>query len=50
MSNLAQLAAQVQDRLEETRDGVGVFWSVQNEIYPALVEGMNETTLITGEP
>lgn len=50
MSTLAQLGARVQDRLEETRDGVGVFWSVPNEIYPALVEGMDEAALITGEP
>lgn len=33
-----------------TSAGDGVFWSVQNEIRPALVEAMFEATLITGEP
>jgi hypothetical protein len=47
---LADLALQTQDRLEEFRDLQGTFWSVPNEIYPAIVEGMNEAALITGEP
>jgi hypothetical protein len=50
VSTIAQLALQVQDRLEEPRDGVGTFWNVANEVNPSLVEGMNEAALITGDP
>jgi hypothetical protein len=50
MATLGDLAAQTQDRLGEVRDGIGIFWNLQNEILPALVEGMNEASLITGDP
>lgn len=50
MSTINDLALRVQDRLEEARDGIGIFWSLQDEIYVALVEGMNEAMLLTGEP
>src|SRR6185437_2781738 len=49
MSTLSPLADEVQDRLEEPRSA-GIFWSRTAEIYPALVEGMNEAMLITGDP
>ena len=45
-----QLALLTQDRLEEPPDGVGIFWLVQDEIYPLLQEACNEATLITGLP
>lgn len=50
MTTIADIETRVQSRLEEETDDVGTFWSVQNEIRPALVEAMNEATLITGEP
>jgi hypothetical protein len=50
MSTIGDLETRVQDRLEEIQDGVGVFWSLQQEIRPALVEGLNAAMLITGEP
>jgi hypothetical protein len=49
MSTLATLGSLVQQRLEEPV-GPGIFWSLQQEIYPGLVEAMNEAALITGEP
>lgn len=49
MATLNNLGGYVQDRLEEPR-GAGIFWSLQNEIYPLLVEACNEATLITGLP
>lgn len=49
-ATLNTLALLTQDRLEETADGVGVFWSVKNEIRPLLVEACNEATLISGLP
>jgi len=49
MASLSVLGGLVQDRLEEPR-GAGIFWSLQNEIYIALVEAFNEAALITGEP
>ena len=42
MASLSDLANAVQDKVEETRGLPGVFWNVQSEIYPAIVEGMNE--------
>jgi hypothetical protein len=50
VSTISDLEVLVQDRLEEVRDGVGVFWSVKNEIRPLLVEAFNEATLISGLP
>lgn len=50
MSLISDLEVEVQDRLEEARDGVGVFWDLQNEIRPLIVEAMNVATLITGDP
>lgn len=41
------LAAAVQNRLEEPA-GPGIFWSYENEILPAVVEAMNEASLLTG--
>lgn len=49
MASLSDLADQTQDKLEETR-GPGIFWNRQLEVYPAVVEGMNEASLITGDP
>lgn len=41
------IAQGVSNRLEESDPA---FWSIEGEIFPAIVEGMNEATLITGEP
>lgn len=49
MSTIASLAAAVQNKLEEPV-GAGIYWNAANEINPALVEGMNEAALITGDP
>jgi hypothetical protein len=50
MSTIAQLEDDLQSQLDEAQDGVGIFWSVPNELRPALVEAMNEATVITGDP
>lgn len=50
MATISTLEVEVQQQLEENADDIGTFWSVANEIRPALVEAMNESTLITGEP
>jgi hypothetical protein len=50
MATISNLETDVQRQLEEAPDDSGIFWSVANEIRPALVEAMNESTLITGEP
>src|SRR5579872_2638931 len=50
MSLISDLEVEVQDRLEEARDGVGVFWKIQDELRPLIVEAMNVATIITGEP
>lgn len=50
MTTIADIETLVSARLEEPTDGIGIFWSVQNEVRPAIVEAMNEATLITGEP
>lgn len=50
MATLSDLEPTVQSRVEEATDGVGVFWSVQNEIRPAIVEALSLATVITGEP
>lgn len=50
MTTIADIETRVQARLEETADDIGTFWLVQNEIRPAIIEAMNEATLITGEP
>lgn len=47
---LDAVAVAVQNRLEESTDSAGIFWDVAQEIRPAVVEAMNEATLITGEP
>src|SRR6185437_3434869 len=49
MSNLAHIGTEVQQRLEEV-PGPGMFWQLQAELYPLIVEGMNEAMLITGDP
>lgn len=46
---MSYIAQRIQDRLEEP-SGPGIFWNLGDEIYPFLVEAMNEATLITGEP
>lgn len=46
---LSGLGDAVQYRLEEPV-GPGIFWSLTGELYPFLVEAMNEAALITGEP
>jgi hypothetical protein len=48
MANLASLAASVTNRLEE--NSVPVFWQLQPELYPLIVEALNIACLITGEP
>lgn len=50
MTVISDLEVLVQDRLEEVRDGVGIFWNLRNEIRPLIVEAMNEATLISGLP
>lgn len=50
MATIADLERNVQRRIEEEDSGPGVFWFVQDEIRVAIVECMNEATLITGEP
>lgn len=47
MTTTGTLAATVQSRLEEPA-GPGIFWSLENEILPAVVEAMNEASLLTG--
>jgi hypothetical protein len=49
MPTLQDIGYTVQDKLEEAR-GPGIFWNLQSELYPAIVEGMNEAALITGDP
>jgi hypothetical protein len=48
LSTLNALAALVLNRIEEANPPV--FWNLQGEIFPFLVESMNEAALITGEP
>jgi hypothetical protein len=48
MANIASLASAVTNRLEEA--AAPVFWNLQNELYPLIVEAMNLACLITGEP
>ena len=49
MTQISDLANLVLDQLEEERTDP-IFWNLQNEIYPFLVEAMNMATLATGEP
>lgn len=49
MGTIADIEARVLDRLEESRTSPQ-FWNLQNEVRPAIVEAMNEASLITGEP
>lgn len=50
MATISSIELGVQNRLEETADDVGIFWQVQPELRPLIVEAMNMATLITGEP
>jgi len=50
MATISNLELNVQQRLEETADDVGIFWLVAPELRPLLVESMNIACLITGEP
>ena len=50
MATVSTIETDVQNQLEEQADDLGIFWSVQNEIRPAIVEAMNEATMATGEP
>lgn len=46
---ISSLARSVQSRLEEEPQGPpGIFWNYQNEVLPAVVEAMNEASLLTG--
>jgi hypothetical protein len=45
---LMQLAVETLNRLEEANPPV--FWSLQGEVYPAIIFAANEAALITGEP
>lgn len=47
---ISDLGLQVQDRLEETRGTPGIFWNLQSELYPLIVEAMCAATLMSGEP
>ena len=47
---ISTLAANVQSRLEETVGAPGTFWSLQYELYTALVEGLNDLMLLVGRP
>lgn len=49
-STISSIEIGVQNRLEELPDDVGIFWQVQPELRPLIVEAMNLATLITGEP
>lgn len=49
MSTLSSLGSVVLQRLEEN-PASPQFWQTVTEIYPFLVEAMNEAALITGEP
>lgn len=49
MTTLADLGTLVQQRLEEPV-GPGIFWDLMGELYPELVEALNEAALVTGEP
>lgn len=46
---ISDLGLQVLDRLEENRNNP-LFWGLQSEIYPLIVEAMCAATLMTGEP
>lgn len=50
MATISSLEIDVQSQLEEPTNDVGRFWSVADEIRPALVEAFNEATVVTGEP
>jgi hypothetical protein len=50
LSTISNIETLVQQRLEENPDDVGVFWLVQPELRPLIVEAMNLATLITGDP
>ena len=50
MSTINDLTLQTQEKLEETPDNIGVFWSVVNELRSFVVEAMNEAVLLTAEP
>lgn len=47
-TTINDIAVRVQQRLEEVAGPPGVFWDYQNEVLPAVVEAMNEASLITG--
>jgi hypothetical protein len=46
VAQITDIQQRVLDRLEDT----GVFWNIQDELRPLIVEAMNAATLITGEP
>jgi len=49
MATISTLASDIQNQLEEPV-GPGIFWDIDNEIFPDFVVALNESTLITGEP
>jgi hypothetical protein len=50
VATIADLEVNVQRRLEEAEDDIGIFWLVAPELRPLIVEAMNIATLITGDP
>ena len=49
MSTVADIAAETLRRLEED-PSAPLFWDLANESFQAVVEGMNELCLVSGEP
>lgn len=49
MATIAALADHVQDRLEEPI-GVGLWWKRTTEVYPGIIEAMNEMMMLVGRP
>lgn len=49
-TTISTLAFRVQQRLEEEGTTAGEFWSVQYEIYTALVEAISDLMLLVGRP
>lgn len=50
MATISDLANRVQDRLEEPSPSAGIFWKRATEIYPGIVEAMNEMMMLVGRP
>lgn len=50
MAVIDDIATRVQDRLDEVEGSPGVFWNLQYELRPLVVEALFEATLLTGLP